>query len=352
MPEELAEASEVFLCGTAAEIVPVGSIDGHHYQVRPGRPHPDGGLPEAGARARLRGLRRDRPIWCRRPRLWRLDSRALSTFFDDVRGVSGLRKGSGLRQPMGLNPLNLIRVMPAKEREFIDWPSPSVIVVGAGVAGLRCALELAERGVGRRGRRARPRAGRRQLLVDGGRHAGAVVRARHRPTRVVAWARRRSPGGLSASRHGAKRQPGRGPVARRADLDAVCRAAPSASNGPMRAHRRARARSRRPLPPRAVLSRRGPSRSAAGPGGTGRAPRSAAASPIRFGVEPAPSSADADIVVDCRGLGAARCAARPARRARRDGRRALARRVAGAAGAHAASAHAALHRAARRRRCS
>jgi len=23
---------------------------------------------------------------------------------------------------MGLNPLNLIRVMPAKEREFIDWP--------------------------------------------------------------------------------------------------------------------------------------------------------------------------------------------------------------------------------------
>ena len=34
-PEELAKASEVFLCGTAAEIVPVGSIDGHHYQAGP-----------------------------------------------------------------------------------------------------------------------------------------------------------------------------------------------------------------------------------------------------------------------------------------------------------------------------
>jgi branched-chain amino acid aminotransferase len=34
-PEELGQASEVFLCGTAAEIVPVGSIDGHHYQAGP-----------------------------------------------------------------------------------------------------------------------------------------------------------------------------------------------------------------------------------------------------------------------------------------------------------------------------
>jgi branched-chain amino acid aminotransferase len=34
-PEELAKASEVFLCGTAAEIVPVGSIDGHNYQAGP-----------------------------------------------------------------------------------------------------------------------------------------------------------------------------------------------------------------------------------------------------------------------------------------------------------------------------
>ena len=34
-PDELAGASEVFLCGTAAEIVPVGSIDGHRYQPGP-----------------------------------------------------------------------------------------------------------------------------------------------------------------------------------------------------------------------------------------------------------------------------------------------------------------------------
>ena len=35
MPAELADASEVFLCGSAAEIVPVGSIDQHHYQAGP-----------------------------------------------------------------------------------------------------------------------------------------------------------------------------------------------------------------------------------------------------------------------------------------------------------------------------
>ncbi len=34
-PQELATASEVFLTGTAAEIVPVGSMDGHHYQAGP-----------------------------------------------------------------------------------------------------------------------------------------------------------------------------------------------------------------------------------------------------------------------------------------------------------------------------
>ena len=33
MPEELGRASEVFLSGTAAEIVPVGTIDGHNYQA-------------------------------------------------------------------------------------------------------------------------------------------------------------------------------------------------------------------------------------------------------------------------------------------------------------------------------
>jgi len=35
MPEELDEASEVFLCATAAEIVPVGAIDHRRYQVGP-----------------------------------------------------------------------------------------------------------------------------------------------------------------------------------------------------------------------------------------------------------------------------------------------------------------------------
>jgi branched-chain amino acid aminotransferase len=35
MPEELGNASEVFLCGSAAEIVPVGSIDQLHFQAGP-----------------------------------------------------------------------------------------------------------------------------------------------------------------------------------------------------------------------------------------------------------------------------------------------------------------------------
>jgi branched-chain amino acid aminotransferase len=35
MPGELTDASEVFLCGTAAEIVPVGAIDGCPYQIGP-----------------------------------------------------------------------------------------------------------------------------------------------------------------------------------------------------------------------------------------------------------------------------------------------------------------------------
>lgn len=35
MPQELDDASEVFLCGSAAEIVPIGSIDTRHYQIGP-----------------------------------------------------------------------------------------------------------------------------------------------------------------------------------------------------------------------------------------------------------------------------------------------------------------------------
>ncbi|MCH7543404.1 MAG: branched-chain amino acid aminotransferase [Proteobacteria bacterium] len=35
MPDELGQADEVFLTGTAAELTPVGEIDEHHYQVGP-----------------------------------------------------------------------------------------------------------------------------------------------------------------------------------------------------------------------------------------------------------------------------------------------------------------------------
>jgi branched-chain amino acid aminotransferase len=35
MPEDLADADEVFLTGTAAEVTPVGEIDEHNYQVGP-----------------------------------------------------------------------------------------------------------------------------------------------------------------------------------------------------------------------------------------------------------------------------------------------------------------------------
>ncbi|MBY0356097.1 MAG: branched-chain amino acid aminotransferase [Rickettsiales bacterium] len=35
MPDELAQAQEVFLTGTAAEVTPVGSIDGHRFTVGP-----------------------------------------------------------------------------------------------------------------------------------------------------------------------------------------------------------------------------------------------------------------------------------------------------------------------------
>ncbi|MBT5676953.1 MAG: branched-chain amino acid aminotransferase, partial [Rhodospirillaceae bacterium] len=35
MPEDLGDADEVFLTGTAAEVTPVGEIDDHNYQVGP-----------------------------------------------------------------------------------------------------------------------------------------------------------------------------------------------------------------------------------------------------------------------------------------------------------------------------
>src|SRR3546814_12640909 len=35
MPDELAKADEVFICGTAAEVTPVGEIGPHKYKVGP-----------------------------------------------------------------------------------------------------------------------------------------------------------------------------------------------------------------------------------------------------------------------------------------------------------------------------
>src|SRR3546814_15863965 len=35
MPDELANADEVFICGPAAEVTPVGEIGPHQYQVGP-----------------------------------------------------------------------------------------------------------------------------------------------------------------------------------------------------------------------------------------------------------------------------------------------------------------------------
>jgi glycine oxidase len=54
--------------------------------------------------------------------------------------------------------LNLIRVMPAKEQEF-RLSHSRIIVVGAGVAGLTCALELADRGLAVEVVERRPRLG-------------------------------------------------------------------------------------------------------------------------------------------------------------------------------------------------
>ncbi len=62
MPEELDEASEVFLCGTAAELVLVGAIDDRRYQIGPMTRTLMDGLSGPGASARQRGLRRVGPL--------------------------------------------------------------------------------------------------------------------------------------------------------------------------------------------------------------------------------------------------------------------------------------------------
>ena len=256
---------------------------------------------------------------------------------------------------MGLNPLNLIRVMPAKERELAIGqvqPSPSSAPASpasparSSSPSAASAVEVVERGQA---------LGEGSLLVDGGRHAGAVVRARHRPSprsstlgrAAIAWWAERFPGTV---RNGSLvvAQPREAP-----DLAALCRAHRALRMGSTRS---ASPRSS-PISPAASAGRCSfadeahldPRRALRG---AGRAAEAAVASRSASA-----SSCDAEggrrrhrrrLPRACR----ARRAARPARREGRDAGRALARGVAGAAGAAAASAHPALHRAARRRRCS
>ena len=80
-PEELAKASEVFLCGTAAEIVPVGSIDGHHYQAGPFARTLMADFQKLVRAARQRGLRRIDPSGPGSHASGGLTAGALSTFF-------------------------------------------------------------------------------------------------------------------------------------------------------------------------------------------------------------------------------------------------------------------------------
>ena len=251
---------------------------------------------------------------------------------------------------MGLNPLNLIRVMPAKERE---------LSIGQAYHHRhwrrRCRPRLRARARrARRGRRGASSAAARWARAPArGWRAACWRRGASAPppsprsstwgAPSIAWWAERFPGTV---RHGSLvvAQPRDPPDLTR--FAAAHRALRMAGRGP---HRRARARSRAAASgarcsfPTRPISIRG------GRWLSWRNACRAAALPIRFGVELAPQDARRRyrrrLPRACR----ARRAARPARRARRDGRRALARRVAGAAGAHAASAPPALHRAARRR---
>ena len=256
---------------------------------------------------------------------------------------------------MGLNPLNLIRVMPAKERESIDWPSPPSLSLAPASPASPARSSLPSAGWPSRWSSAASALGDGSCSwMAGGMLAPWCERATDR-------ARGRDAGravdrlvGRALPRHGAKRQPGAWRQPRDApDLDALRRAHRALRMGSMPSASPTlepdlAGRFRRALffPDEAHLD---PRRALAV---AGRDADEAAASPIRFGVDLAPADRRRRyrrrLPRPCR----ARRAARPARRARRDDRRALARRVAGAAGAHAPSAHAALHRAARRRACS
>ena len=102
-PEELAKASEVFLCGTAAEIVPVARSTGTTTSRARFARTLMARFPEAVRAPDSAGLRESTHLVPPAARLWRLDRRAaLSLPDDDVRGVSGLAARSrAARQPRG-----------------------------------------------------------------------------------------------------------------------------------------------------------------------------------------------------------------------------------------------------------
>ena len=237
--------------------------------------------------------------------------------------------------------------MPAKEREF-RLSQSRIIVVGAGVAGLACALELEERGleveVIERGRRLGEGS---CSWMAGGMLApwcerattDAAVLTMGEPS-IDWWARRFA-----------------GTVRKGSLVVAPPRDAAELTRFAERTERfewldetqiaELRARSRRPLPPRAVLPGRGASRSAPRLAGAGRRlwqqPRRA--DPFRRRCAARRTS-----IVDCRGL-AARDALPDLRGVRGEMVVVRSRDLSPvAAGPAAASAHPALHRAARRRR--
>ena len=146
-PEELVQASEVFLCGTAAEIVPVGSVDGHHYQPGPVARTLMADFQKLVREPDCEDFGNPR-TWRRRRRLSRLDrSPALAICFDDVRGVSGFRQGSRAETVDGAEPFEPDPGHAGEGTGVHRLAKSSIIVIGAGVAGLSCALELAERGL-------------------------------------------------------------------------------------------------------------------------------------------------------------------------------------------------------------
>jgi branched-chain amino acid aminotransferase len=80
MPEELARRSEVFLSGTAAEIVPVGSVDGHHYQAGPVARTLMADFQKLVREPDCEGFGESTHL-AARPSRWRLDSRGFNPLF-------------------------------------------------------------------------------------------------------------------------------------------------------------------------------------------------------------------------------------------------------------------------------